>query len=86
MVAESQVRSFVWKDAMSCCMADLDECDFTGKVIILDNKTGGVTVARIQLSSEQSAAIREVWSQLPGISCGLGHAGDDGKLGSAHAS
>ena len=36
-------------------------------MIILDNKTGGLTMARIELSAEQRDDIRDVWSRLPGI-------------------
>jgi AhpD family alkylhydroperoxidase len=48
-------------------MEDLSSSAVTGKVVILDNKTGGLTMARIELSAEQRADIRDVWSKVPGI-------------------
>jgi AhpD family alkylhydroperoxidase len=52
---------------MSGFMEDLDSSAVTGKMIILDITTGGLTMARIELSAEQRADIREVWSGVPGI-------------------
>jgi AhpD family alkylhydroperoxidase len=48
-------------------MEDLGSSVVTGKVAILDNKTGGLTMARIELSAEPRADIRDVWSRLAGI-------------------
>jgi hypothetical protein len=44
-------------------MEDLGSSAVTGKVLILDNKTGGLTMARIELSAERRDDIRDVWSR-----------------------
>ena len=59
-LAESHWRSSVRKDAMSCDISDLGTVRRTGKVVILDNKTGGLTLARIELSAARRAGIGHV--------------------------